>query len=163
MFYSLVETPIGLLQISGKEGGITSVQFVGTKGKSTPPQDTDTVLPQVFEDARIQLMEYFSGERTDFDLAIFPGGTSLQQQVWDAVSDVEYGKTSTFSTIAHQLRKPKSVMVIGQIIHDNPLQIIIPDHRIFTEDRMITGHEDDIFRKDWLVRHEQRINGESLF
>jgi methylated-DNA-[protein]-cysteine S-methyltransferase len=162
MFTTLLETPIGVLEISGNEDVILSIQFVGSKGIKIPKKP-DTVLPTIFEDARMQINEYFTGEREQFDLPIIFKGTKLQREVWSAVKNVGYGRTSTFTDIALHVNKKNSVMVIGQMIHDNPLQLIIPDHRIVTEDQGFSGHKDNIWRKDWLLRHEQRTTGESLF
>jgi methylated-DNA-[protein]-cysteine S-methyltransferase len=162
MFTTIFETPIGLLEVIGNESVILSTQFVGSKGAKVPKKP-DTVLPPIFEDARMQINEYFIGERETFDLPLVMKGTKLQRDVWNAVKDVRFGKTSTFTDIAVRVNKAKGVMVIGQMIHDNPLQLIIPDHRIVTEDQGFSGHADNIWRKDWLLRHEQRTTGESLF
>jgi methylated-DNA-[protein]-cysteine S-methyltransferase len=102
-------------------------------------------------------------ERESFDLPLVIKGTKLQRDVWNAVTEVHFGSTSTFTDIAVKLHKSKGVMVIAQMIHNNPLQLIIPDHRIVTEEQGFSGHADNIWRKDWLLRHEQRTTGESLF
>jgi methylated-DNA-[protein]-cysteine S-methyltransferase len=163
MFATLLDTPIGLLQIEANETKITLVRFVGSNGANVLPKTPDTVLPQVIQDCVLQINEYFSGERQAFDLSILLDGTELQQKVWKSISEVEYGKTVSFSDVAEVVDKLNAIMVIGQIVHSNPLQIIIPDHRVVSQEGVITGYQDDIFRKDWLMRHEQRLAGESLF
>jgi methylated-DNA-[protein]-cysteine S-methyltransferase len=163
MFNTLLDTPIGLLQIASNETKITSVQFVGSHGIEVLPKTPDEVLPEIVQDCLLQINEYFSGERQTFDLSVLLDGTELQRKVWKSIMEVEYGKTVSFSDVAEVVDKLNAVMVIGQIVHNNPLQIIIPDHRVVSQEGLITGFEDDIFRKDWLMRHEQRLAGESLF
>jgi methylated-DNA-[protein]-cysteine S-methyltransferase len=163
MFNTLLDTPIGLLQIAANETKITSVQFVGSHGIEVLPKTPDEVLPEIVQDCLLQINEYFSGERQTFDLSVLLDGTELQRKVWKSIMEVEYGKTVSFSDVAEVVDKLNAVMVIGQIVHNNPLQIIIPDHRVVSQEGLITGYEDDIFRKDWLMRHEQRLAGETLF
>ncbi len=163
MFNLLIDSPLGLIEIKGREKYITGVYFIGSKKDKTPPKLIDQEAPEVLKDCAFQIIEYFEGKRNSFDVPTLVKGTPLQKKVWQTITEIEYGKTLTFSEIAAKINKLNAVMVIGQIVHANPMQLLIPDHRVVTEERTITGHEDDIYRKDWLIRHEQKNNGDSLF
>jgi methylated-DNA-[protein]-cysteine S-methyltransferase len=163
MYTTLIETPIGLLEVQANETKIVSSKFVGSLGHEVPPYKPDAYLPQVIRDCELQIYEYFSGERQTFDLPVLLNGTDLQRKVWNSIVEVEYGKMVSFSDIAEVVNKLNAVMVIGQIVHNNPLQILIPDHRVVSQEGIVTGYDNDVFRKDWLIRHEQKLAGDSLF
>jgi methylated-DNA-[protein]-cysteine S-methyltransferase len=163
MFSMLTDSPLGLIQISGNEYAITKVYFTGSRKDKKPPKESDTNIPDILKECAFQLLEYFDGKRVDFQIPTILKGTQLQKTVWQEICNIEYGKTVTFSELAAKIDKLNAVMVIGQMVHNNPLQLLVPDHRIVSEERTLTGHEDDIYRKDWLIRHEQRNNGDSLF
>ncbi|NJL96926.1 methylated-DNA--[protein]-cysteine S-methyltransferase [Candidatus Gracilibacteria bacterium] len=158
-----MDSPIGLIEIKGNEHTITGVYFTGSRKDKTAPKDSNSSVPDILKDCALQILEYFEGKREVFDIPVILKGTELQRLVWQEVQNVQYGKTITFSELAKSLNRLNAVMVIGQMVHNNPIQLLIPDHRIITEERILTGHEDDIYRKDWLIRHEQRHNGDSLF
>jgi methylated-DNA-[protein]-cysteine S-methyltransferase len=163
MYTTLIDTPIGLLEVQANETKIVSSKFVGSHGHEVPPHKPDTYLPQVIRDCELQIYEYFSGERQTFDLPVLLNGTDLQCKVWNSIAEVEYGKMVSFSDIAEVVNKLNAVMVIGQIVHNNPLQVLIPDHRVVSQEGIVTGYDNDVFRKDWLMRHEQKLAGDSLF
>src|SRR5437763_5891585 len=54
----------------------------------------------VINRAAVQLDEYFSGNRTTFDLPLATCGTPLQEQIWAALRSVPFGRTTTYGRIA---------------------------------------------------------------
>lgn len=76
-----------------------------------------------------QFQAYFSGcLNTGFALPISQDGTAFQKKVWQAILDIPYGQTRTYSDLAVQLQShPRA---IGQACGKNPLPIIIPCHRV---------------------------------
>jgi O-6-methylguanine DNA methyltransferase len=84
------------------------------------------------------------------------GGTPFQQQVWDALEAIPYGKMVTYADIAQAIGAPKAVRAVGQAIHRNPLGIIIPCHRVIGKNGTLTGYAAGLSRKQWLLTHEQQ-------
>ena len=57
----------------------------------------------VIDQAAAQLDEYFTGDRTAFELPLATSGTPLQERVWAALRAVPYGTTTTYGRIAANL------------------------------------------------------------
>lgn len=81
------ETPIGLLTVSGDSQGVQSVVFSEAQGIIS--EDT---VPVTLKDAVVQLQEYFSGQRTAFNLKLNPEGTAFQKKVWQELQSISFGK-----------------------------------------------------------------------
>lgn len=77
-----------------------------------------------------QLLEYFSGKRSEFDLPYELDGTDFQKQVWEAATLIPYGQTRTPAEIAKLIGHPSSYRLVSQAVSKNPLVILIPAHRI---------------------------------
>ena len=77
-----------------------------------------------------ELLEYFAGKRVAFDVPLDPEGTEFQKSVWEALSRVPFATSVTSGDIAHKLGKPKSYRAVGAAVRENPLAVIVPDHRV---------------------------------
>lgn len=61
------------------------------------------------------------------DLANF---TKFQQNVFEAVSNVEPGKITTYGGIAEILGKPGAAQAVGSAVAKNPVSYFLPTHRV---------------------------------
>ena len=57
----------------------------------------------------------------------------------------------------------KAVRAVASANGKNPLLIIIPCHRIIGSDGSLTGYAGGIWRKKWLLAHENPLKQQSLF
>ena len=60
-----------------------------------------------------QLKAYFSGKRKTFTMKAAPAGTPFQQQVWQALKTIPYGKTVSYGDIAQAIGKPQASRAVG--------------------------------------------------
>ncbi len=60
-----------------------------------------------------QYEEYFTGKRTFFDIPINLQGTPFQKEVWEALLQIPFGKTTCYSEIANRVNRPKAVRAVG--------------------------------------------------
>lgn len=109
----------------------------------------------LFRAAIAQFADYFAARRRVFDLPIALYGTEFQKQVWQAVSTVAWGQTSTYRAIAEQIGKPLAVRAVGAANGANPLSIIVPCHRIVGSDGKLHGYGGGIERKERLLALER--------
>ncbi|WP_099098819.1 methylated-DNA--[protein]-cysteine S-methyltransferase [Aquimarina aggregata] len=154
-----IETPLGTAIISGDENGITSVS-VTKEPKTKPSQDN---IPVYLKEAVLQLKEYFNGERDVFDLKLNPSGTEFQKKVWDELLKIPFGKTVSYLDIAKRLGDPKCIRAAATANGKNPLWIVIPCHRVIGSDGSLTGYAGGLWRKKWLLDHENPVKQQSLF
>ena len=150
------ESPIGLLEICGDDECITAVNFVDSA--------MDEVLssPVVLQCA-LQLEEYFSGKRKEFDLPLRPEGTQFQRKVWMQLRHIPFGETISYITLAKQLGDPKTTRAVGMANGKNPVSIIIPCHRVIGANGKLIGYAGCLWRKKWLLNHENSLMENDLF
>ena len=102
-----------------------------------------------------QLSAYFNKELTEFDLPIHVKGTPFQLVVWDALKELPFGTTTTYSDIAHRIGNPKAVRAVGSAIGANPILAIIPCHRVIGKDGKLTGFRSGLAMKEFLLELER--------
>jgi methylated-DNA-[protein]-cysteine S-methyltransferase len=105
-----------------------------------------------------QLEEYMAGKRTSFTVPLDLQGTPFQLAVWDAMSQVPYGKTASYLEVAQYLDKPKSVRAVGTAIGRNPVLIVAPCHRIIGKNGALTGYRGGLAMKEQLLKLESPSN-----
>ncbi|WP_291846804.1 methylated-DNA--[protein]-cysteine S-methyltransferase [Lutibacter sp.] len=151
------KTPIGTAKIIGDENGITSVSVIDEE------IETSKKIPTCLKDCVQQLEEYFKGKRTNFNLTLNPKGTEFQQKVWDELLKVPYGKTRTYLEQSKKLGDVKAIRAVASANGKNPIWIVIPCHRIIGSNGSLTGYAGGIWRKKWLLEHENPSTQQSLF
>jgi methylated-DNA-[protein]-cysteine S-methyltransferase len=151
-------TPVGDLLLVANTHGLQAVLWDGEAAdafvddqRNDGPHRPDTVL----DDTERQLAEYFSGERTDFDVPLDPAGTPFQRDVWMVLRGIPYGVTITYGEQARRLGDPNKARAVGAANGRNPLSIIVPCHRVVGSNGKLTGFAAGLDAKDWLLRHER--------
>lgn len=147
-------SPIGTLEITGDEEGISQVFFLD---ESPSVQASNPILDECVK----QLGEYFENKRTEFDLRLNPEGSDFQKSVWKELQSIPFGKTISYMDMAKRLGDPKVIRAAGTANGRNPIAIIIPCHRVIGTDGSLTGYAGGLRRKQWLLEHES--DQKSLF
>ena len=140
-------SPLGTLEIREEQDFIVRVNFIDTE-----PSISDSHC--VLQNCITQLKEYFVGKRKSFKLPLAPQGTPFQQQVWEELQHVQFGKTSSYIDLAKKLGDSNLTRAVGSANGKNPIAIIIPCHRIVGSDGSLTGYAGGLKRKKWLLEHE---------
>lgn len=143
------QSPIGLLEITADEEGITSLYFVDERSK--PVSKNDPVLKECL----IQLEEYFTGIRKEFGLKLNPHGTDFQKRVWKQLETIPFGKTATYLDVSIQLGDANATRAVGNANGSNPISIIVPCHRVIGVTGKLVGYGGGLWRKEWLLNHER--------
>lgn len=157
-YKAYIESPIGLIEISASDQSIVSVLFENQIKKPLLPTPI-ALQPPHLKKAIEQLHCWFRGDLLCFDLPIHMQGTLFQQQVWQVLILIPYGQTFTYARVAADIGKPKAIRALGAAIGKNPLNIIIPCHRVQGARGQLTGYGGEIWRKAWLLKFEQETLG----
>lgn len=155
------KTPIGIAKIVGDKNGIQSVSVLDEGSISEELLNTKT--PDCLHDCIVQLEEYFKGERAIFNLTVNPKGTTFQKKVWKALLEIPYGKTKSYLEQSKFLGDVKAIRAVASANGKNPLWIVVPCHRVIGSDGSLTGYAGGIWRKKWLLAHENPVKQQSLF
>jgi len=98
-----------------------------------------------------ELSEYLKGVRREFTVPLDLRGTPFQLAVWNALTEIPYGETTTYSNIAERIRKPSAVRAVGGAIGANPALVFVPCHRVIGKDGSLTGFTGGIEMKKRLL------------
>lgn len=109
---------------------------------------------EVTSEAKRQLCEYFEQKRTCFDLKLRLKGTEFQRAVWEALTQIEYGKTKSYQDIARQIGSPKACRAVGMACNRNPVAIVVPCHRVVGTSGKLTGYAGGLGLKERLLKLE---------
>ncbi len=148
-------SPIGIIKVEETEDCISSVIFL--------EEEIDLIQPEtkVFKLAIQQLHEYFAGKRSMFDFPCHQNGTPFQQQVWQELSKVGFGKTKSYLQLSERFGNPLAIRAIASANGKNKLWIVVPCHRIIGKNGELTGYAGGLWRKKWLLQHEAVIAGKA--
>ncbi|MFO1442393.1 methylated-DNA--[protein]-cysteine S-methyltransferase [Bacillus sp. Bva_UNVM-123] len=146
------QSPIGVIEIVGTDEAICSILFSDQDKIVNRIQDD---LPKVLLDCFNELDEYFKGTRNQFTIPYNLEGTAFQKSVWNALTKIQYGQTGSYKDIALSIKNEKAVRAVGSANGKNKLSIVIPCHRIIGANGKLTGYAGGLWRKEWLLQHEQ--------
>jgi methylated-DNA-[protein]-cysteine S-methyltransferase len=149
LHYEYLESPIGIVEICASDKAIESIYFVDVKHNPSAPNALTKLAAE-------QLAAYFDGTLTQFSLPISAIGTTFQQNVWQALTQIPYGETCSYADIATRLQNPKAVRAVGAANGKNPISIVVPCHRVIGASGKLTGYAGGLHRKSWLLALEQR-------
>ena len=149
------KTPLGIAQITGDENGI-SIISITDEGKISAE------IPAVLKEAVSQFHDYFDGKRTNFSFKLNPKGTEFQQKVWQALLEIPFGKTCSYMDLSKKLGDIKAIRAVASANGKNPLWIAVPCHRVIGTDGSLTGYAGGLWRKKWLLEHENPSRKQEL-
>jgi DNA-3-methyladenine glycosylase II len=143
-------SPLGLIEIQAADQQIVSLQF-------QPEQRYQEDLVPVIEKAQQQLEEYFAGERKYFELPLKLKGTDFQKQVWQQLQQIPYGTTRAYKDVAIAINNKNAYRAVGNANNKNKIVLVIPCHRVTASDGGLGGYGAGLWRKEWLLNHEQKL------
>lgn len=110
---------------------------------------------EILHTAIEQLEEYFGGIRHTFTLPLRLFGTPFQLQVWQALAEVPYGTTYSYTDIAQRIGSPRAVRAVANAMRANALSIFLPCHRIIGRQQALTGYAGGLEAKHHLLTLER--------
>jgi len=150
VFYDVLgRSPLGRVYLAAGKRGLVAVGLatdersftrrVGRAMGSVPARS-----PERLRMARRQVQEYLSGKRTSFDLPIdLRGITPFQRSVLEAARRIPRGSVLTYGDLAARLHRPGAGRAVGQALAHNPLPILIPCHRVVSQEGELHGYLGD--------------------
>ncbi len=147
-----LESPIGNILITADENAVHQISFI-----NVIPDGFELNANTWTEAAKDQLSLYFAGKLKQFDLPLLSGLTEFQNLVLEEVKKIPYGQTVTYSQLAKRMGSLKLTRAVAAANASNPNLIVIPCHRVIGKNNDLTGYAGELWRKKWLLRHENAI------
>jgi methylated-DNA-[protein]-cysteine S-methyltransferase len=122
-------TPLGDLVVVTNEHGVNAISF-----SAAPELGAVVEHPERDDDIARQLDEYFAGTRRSFtihaDLS-YVAPDHFGRRVLEALSrEVPWGETVTYGELADIVGSPRAARAVGNVMAHNPVQILLPCHRV---------------------------------
>lgn len=154
---AIIKTVLGFTEIVGDDHGISKIHVFDTA------KTISKKIPDALQEAVNQILEYFEGKRNSFDFKLNPKGTVFQQKVWQELLNIPFGKTTSYQELSIKLGDVKAIRAVANANSKNPLWIVVPCHRVIGSDGSLTGYAGGLWRKKWLLEHENPVKQQSLF
>jgi len=148
--FHITDSPAGRLTLASNGSAIAGLHY-GEREYPGASNEPDSIISA----ALLQLDEYFKGIRTVFTIPLMPQGTEFQRRVWNALTEIEYGKTCTYGEIAAAIGNPKAARAVGLANNKNPISIIIPCHRVIGANGRLVGYAGGLQTKSFLLELEK--------
>ena len=145
----VISSPVGPLGIEAHAGALTRITFHASHRPSP------VIVDDVVVEACRQLNEYFEGRLKAFSLPLAPEGTAFQRLVWQALTEIAYGETVSYSQLAQRIGRPSAVRAVGAANGQNPIPIVIPCHRVIGADGRLVGFGGGLGVKQYLLGLER--------
>lgn len=164
LLYALMDdTPLGLIGLAAGPAGLRRLDYIEDQDQFIArllglfpgqPVERSTALDPV----RRELDGYFRGRHFVFRARVdLSAVTPFQQRVLRETAKVPVGKVVTYAEVAARAGRPHAARAAGNALHDNPVAIIIPCHRVLRGDGSLGGYGGGLPAKEWLLRLEGAI------
>jgi methylated-DNA-[protein]-cysteine S-methyltransferase len=157
--YATIESPIGRLLVATTGTGLVRVAFAEEAVDDVLEELATMLSPRVLESAsmtegvRRQLDDYFDGRRRGFrttiDWSLVSQG--FFRRVLEETARIPFGSVSTYGEVAKRAGSPRAARAAGNALHDNPVPIVVPCHRVVPSGGGIGKYGGQEWRKAFLL------------
>ena len=158
------KTPfMGRVMLAATDAGIVGLWMEGQKyfGASMPKGAVEeNPSHPVVAQGLAWLDRYFAGEKPAIsELPLAPQGSKFRQVIWQLLTEIPYGQTSTYGQLAAEAARRMgkdhmASLAVGGAVGHNPISIIVPCHRVVGANGSLTGYAGGLDKKIALLEHE---------
>lgn len=131
----LAPTPYGMyLEITARDGRIVAAQFRRRK-----PSAAQRVTEPVLKEAAAQVKAYFSKRLPVFDLPLHFDGKPFENEVWRAVSTLQFGHFVSYAEVGHAIGRPRTHRLVAAAMANTTIDLFVPAHRVIGADGKLKG------------------------
>lgn len=157
----MTDTPVGTLGLAVGPAGVCRISYVRgeddfLKALLGDFGDRPILRSDALDSTRRTLDRYFRGRRLDFeDLPVDLSGVSgFSRRVLEETACIPIGSFLTYAEVAARAGSPKASRAAGNALHNNPIPIVVPCHRVLRSGGVLGGYGGGHERKEWLLQHE---------
>lgn len=155
-----LKSPVGKVTLMTHKGKLVMLDFDDNDDR------IDSILTARYKDYSLKksknprgftqsIRDYFEGDENALSkLATDPGGTAFQTTVWQALTEIPWGRTESYGELAARIGRPSASRAVGAANGRNPVALVLPCHRVIGSNGTLTGYAGGMQRKEWLLKHE---------
>ncbi|MCB2225382.1 MAG: methylated-DNA--[protein]-cysteine S-methyltransferase [Desulfarculaceae bacterium] len=161
-----METPIGLVRGAVGPKGLVALtlrqdeaaEFERVLAKRAPGVALREVPAEETKAGR-QIASYFAGSRAKLSAAVdLEGLTEFTRDVLKTTCDIPRGQTLSYGEVARIIGRPRAARAVGQALHNNPVPLFVPCHRVVGSTGALTGFGSGVPIKEALLKLESGEN-----
>jgi AraC family transcriptional regulator of adaptative response/methylated-DNA-[protein]-cysteine methyltransferase len=160
--YALADCVYGRILVAATSAGICFLAFGSDDGRLADElgQEFPAAASIERDDAGLgrwldAVLDYLNDGTPHPELPLDVRATAFQRRVWQALTEIPYGETRTYSEIAAMLGAGKAQRAVGRACATNPVSLLIPCHRAIREDGGLGGYRWGLATKQGLLAHER--------
>lgn len=143
---------LGTIEIKILDEKIVSIRFANDSILTTSKENSPLLI-----EAKKQMEAFLAGKLKVFRLPLAFNGTEFENKVWNLLTEIPYGKTISYGELAQQMGDKNLSRAVGTANGKNFIPIIIPCHRVIGQNGNLTGFSGGLWRKKWLLDHENKF------
>lgn len=158
--FALGECWLGSLLIAATDKGLCAISLGDDPAallnelQDRFPKATLLGADSKFEDWIANVVGFIQNPNQGLSLPLDIRGTAFQQQVWQALRDIPFGSTASYTEIAARIGRPKAARAVARACAANTLAVAIPCHRVIRTDGAPSGYRWGLERKRALLERE---------
>lgn len=161
----MTDTPVGTIGLATSDAGLCRLDYVKNEQQFLERildafGDRPVLRSEKLDPARRELDQYFAGKRLDFDLDVdLSEVRGFSRKVLQATARIPAGQVLSYTEVAAKAGNAKAGRAAGNALHNNPVAIVVPCHRILRGDGSLGGYAGGLPVKEWLLEHEGARSG----
>ena len=164
--YSFAESPFGHVLVASTGKGICYLAFHATEAegvevlhKKFPHASIEKMLDMLQQEALFIFQKDWSRLS---EIKLHLKGTPFQLKVWEALLRIPLGSLATYGQIAAFINQPSASRAVGSAVGDNPIDFLIPCHRVIRESGDVGNYRWGTDRKRAILGWEAAKANQSL-
>jgi len=164
--YLTMQTPLGRLLVAATARGVCAVTLGDDDAaleialNSEYPEATLTRVRGATGDEELRswarvVASFLEGADRDIAVPLDVAGTPFQRRVWNALRQIPYGETRSYTSVAESIGAPRAVRAVASACARNPVSLVIPCHRVLRGTGALGGYRWGLERKERLLARER--------
>ncbi len=159
--YGIVASALGPVLVAATGRGIALVALGDDEAllehelRASFPHATLERADDRVESATSALVRYLAAEGPWPQLPLDVRATAFQARVWEALTHIAPGATTTYGELARALGNPRATRAVARACATNPVALLIPCHRVIAKDGAARGYRWGVERKSRLLAIER--------
>ena len=157
--YSFAESPFGKIIVASTPRGICHMAFAdnGTVDalRKLVSRFPNATYNQLTDRLQQNALFIFAQDWSKLDqIKLHLRGTPFQMRVWETLLKVPMGDVTTYSRLADRLDHPQASRAVGTAVGSNPVEFLIPCHRVIRASGIIGDYHWGSTRKTAMIAWE---------
>jgi AraC family transcriptional regulator of adaptative response/methylated-DNA-[protein]-cysteine methyltransferase len=158
--FGIVPSTLGFVAVAATDRGIAHVAL--GDDEATLERELRASFPQAaleraddrVESATSALVRYLAAGGPWPRLPLDVRATAFQARVWEALTSIAPGATTTYGELARALGDANATRAVARACASNPVALLIPCHRVIAKNGDLRGYRWGVERKSRLLEIE---------